>query len=56
MSGGAKKTRGHEDRRESFPYITDKALDVQNTLKHDNKTATLISLTDYNIFYLLNIK
>lgn len=24
-----KKRRGHEDRRESFPYITDKALDIQ---------------------------
>lgn len=37
-----KKRRGHEDRRESFPYITDKALDIQRTLKHKNKTATLI--------------
>lgn len=26
--------------RESFPYITDKALDVQNILKHDNEIAT----------------
>lgn len=27
-----KKTRGREDRRESFPYITDKALDIQKKL------------------------
>lgn len=24
-----KKTSGHEDRRESIPYITDKALNIQ---------------------------
>lgn len=28
---------------QSFQYITDKALDIQPTLKHNNKTATLIS-------------
>jgi len=37
-----KNRRGHEERRESFPYITDKALDIKKTLKHNNKTATLI--------------
>lgn len=36
-----KERRGREDRRESFPYITDKALDIQNKLKHNNKAATL---------------
>lgn len=36
-----KKTRRLGDRRESFPYITDKALDIQQkTLKHKNKIAT----------------
>lgn len=30
------------DRRESFQYITDKALDVQTNLKHVDKTATLL--------------
>lgn len=38
---GVRKRSGHEDRRESVPYITDKALDIQKTLKHNNKTATL---------------
>lgn len=38
-----KKTSAHEDRRESFPHITDKALDIQTALKHNNKSATRIS-------------
>lgn len=53
VSGGCevetgKKMRGHEDRRESFPYFTDKALNIQKKnkkkktiLKHYNKIATL---------------
>lgn len=28
-----KKMRGHEDRRESFPYFTDKALNIQKNFK-----------------------
>lgn len=37
------KERTWRQERESFPYITDKALDIQTALKHDDKTATLIS-------------
>lgn len=42
VSGGCevetgKKMRGHEDRRESFPYFTDKALNGQKKKKKNFK-------------------